>query len=77
MPNISNGKRTCAHLRQIFQTVDKNGDGYLTTEELYDVIMNSGRPFRMSMVEGVVEKLDKSGDGRLNYEEFLNVIDLA
>ncbi|XP_046330582.2 calmodulin-4-like [Haliotis rufescens] len=77
MPNISTGQRNCAHLRQIFQTVDKNGDGYLTTDELYDVIMSSGRPFRMSMVKGVVEKLDKSGDGRLNFEEFLNMIDLA
>lgn len=68
---------SCAHLRQIFQTVDKNGDGFLTTDELYDVIMSCGRPFRMSMVKGVVEKLDKSGDGRLNFEEFLNMIDLA
>jgi len=66
-----------AYLRQVFNKIDADCDGYITTTEL------TGNHERMDMfassvltdglsVEGYVQLLDRDGDGRITFDEFSN-----
>jgi calcium-dependent protein kinase len=59
-------------LRKIFQSFDKNGDGRLAYDELYDGLNECmGEAFIKSDIEGIIKSIDQNKDGYIEYEEFL------
>ena len=60
-----------AQLRRSFNQIDKNGDGYLTAEELRLAFKLSGRNFTLEDVQKLVQKIDTDGDGRVSLEEYI------
>lgn len=61
-------------LRDAFRCIDTNGDGYVTAEELLDLLMTQGNTMSLKEASELIRFVDKNGDGRLDYEEFMRVI---
>ncbi|EEF35179.1 calmodulin-like protein 3 [Ricinus communis] len=57
-------------LRSVFATFDKNGDGFITRQELRDSLENIRIIMTEKEVEEMVTKVDSNGDGLIDFEEF-------
>ncbi|CAK9140854.1 unnamed protein product [Ilex paraguariensis] len=59
-------------MREAFNVFDRNGDGFITVEELKSVLaslgLNQGRT--LEDCKRMIKKVDVDGDGRVNYREF-------
>lgn len=62
-------------LKRVFATFDKNGDGFITKQELRESLKNIGMVMTEKDVEEMVEKLDSNGDGLLDLDEFCELFD--
>lgn len=54
-----------------FQTLDKSGDGYITSDEFQEVLRQSGFRANRSDLQSLMERYDKNKDGRVSYSEFV------
>ena len=65
-------------VRKQFEKYDKDGKGYITSEEFRKVVQNK---FSSTMTAEEIEKMmkdaDKDGDGTIDYEEFLKAFSYA
>ena len=60
------------HLRQVFSTFDKNGDGRLTLDELREGIRKiKGAHLTDAEVEQAMKVLDSNKNGFIDYTEFI------
>ncbi|CAL8077368.1 unnamed protein product [Calicophoron daubneyi] len=59
------------HMREIFKSVDTNGDGFISPEELKGLMCKYNPQMTVKDMEEIIEGVDKDKDGKLNYEEFL------
>jgi len=57
-----------AHLKKVFETIDKNGDGNITLKELKDGL--SGVKNKDELL-AIMEGADTDGSGTINYTEFI------
>ena len=59
-------------LTRAFDMFDDNGDGFLTSDEIVEVLTRpgGGRPFTKEDAKAIVEKHDFNKDGKLDYAEF-------
>ena len=55
-------------LRECFNVFDKNGDGYITKEELHLVMKNLGESLCDEDVMEMLAQADLNGDGLVDYE---------
>lgn len=62
-------------LKRVFPTFDKNGDGYITNEELRESLKNVGMVMTEKDIKEMVEKLDRNGDGLLDFNEFCDLFE--
>jgi len=58
-------------LRQTFTTLDGNGDGLLTAEEMKEGVKRAGLKVVPSDLEQILEEVDSDGSGIIDYTEFL------
>lgn len=60
-------------VRQIFDHIDQNGNGYVTLDELKRY---NGWPatFDDRAREQIFSQIDTSGDGQIEFEEFFNAL---
>jgi len=58
-------------LRDVFKALDKNGDGFLTLEELRDGINRADIRHKDIDLAAVMEGVDSDGSGQIDYTEFL------
>ncbi|MBD4783980.1 hypothetical protein GUG12_09090, partial [Xanthomonas citri pv. citri] len=63
-------------LREAFNVFDKNGDGFISVEELQSVMMSLGlRQGRtIEDCQLMVNKVDVDGDGMVDYKEFRHMM---
>ncbi|BAT76318.1 hypothetical protein LR48_Vigan01g255800 [Vigna angularis] len=57
-------------LERVFSTFDKNGDGFVTKQELRESLSNIGILMTDKEVDDIVVKYDSNGDGLIDFEEF-------
>ncbi|XP_031478359.1 calcium-dependent protein kinase 2-like [Nymphaea colorata] len=61
--------QTEENLIKAFQYFDKDNDGYITTDELYQAMKGYGMGDE-STIKEVLDEVDTNNDGVINYEEF-------
>ncbi|KAK4265247.1 hypothetical protein QN277_026325 [Acacia crassicarpa] len=61
-------------LRQVFATFDKNGDGFITRQELRESLRNMRMAMSEKEIDEIVVKFDSNGDGLIDFEEFCLLI---
>lgn len=68
-----------AQLQKTFQSIDKNGDGTITAQELKESVegqmeggvMTQEKKTELAALQKLIENADVDGDGMLSYEELL------
>ena len=59
------------NLTKQFRLIDIDANGYITWDELYKVLNESGAPIDQEKVFEIIEKLDYCGNQQINYSEFI------
>ncbi|KAI3920397.1 hypothetical protein MKX01_000736 [Papaver californicum] len=62
-------------LERVFATFDKNGDGFITKQELGESLKNIGLFSDEIEVDSMVANLDVNGDGLIDIDEFCELYD--
>ena len=58
--------------RKAFEKFDKDGSGYITTDELLEVFEElMGGPVTIQQFENLMQECNKNNEGKINYEEFV------
>ena len=60
-------------IRQAFKVFDRDGDGYITGDELGLVMANLGEKLTPGELKQMMEEADSNGDGKIDYPEFVKV----
>ncbi|KAK7330070.1 hypothetical protein VNO77_24255 [Canavalia gladiata] len=67
---VERGGHRKEELRKVFSTFDKNGDGFITKQELRESLRNIRVFMTDKEVDDIVVKFDSNGDELLDFEEF-------
>ena len=60
-------------LRFKFESVDKNGDGTLTREEIREIVAVEAPEGEKEELELVLNKVDSDKNNKVSYSEFINL----
>ncbi|KAI9332240.1 calmodulin [Obelidium mucronatum] len=61
-------------VKEAFKVFDKNGDGFITHDELQATLAAQGDNLSYEEVSEIIKEMDVDGDGKLNYEEFAKMV---
>ncbi|KAJ3030018.1 UNVERIFIED_CONTAM: hypothetical protein HDU68_010367 [Siphonaria sp. JEL0065] len=61
-------------MKEAFKIFDKNGDGFVTNDELKYAMAQQGDNLSDEEIAEIVREMDVDGDGKLNYEEFAKMM---
>merc|ERR1712122_218128 len=70
-PDIETMKK---ELKDAFRIYDKNGEGFITTETLRELIGELLAPLTEEELEGIIEELDEDGSGSMDFDEFCEMM---
>ncbi|XP_064621637.1 calmodulin-A-like isoform X2 [Lineus longissimus] len=59
-----------AELRAVFNVFDVNNSGYITSEELGNIMSSLGERMTDEDIEDMLREADLDGDGKVSYAEF-------
>jgi calmodulin len=60
-----------AELLEAFRIFDRNGDGFITEEELRQALLNLGERLTGEQIKDMLNAADKDGNGLIDYSEFV------
>jgi len=60
-------------LLEAFTSFDKNGDGFLTEEEVKGVLKKAKQPTTDRNVREMMKSVDSNGDGKINYKGMTSI----
>ncbi|CAN1312756.1 Probable calcium-binding protein CML16 [Linum perenne] len=61
-------------LLEVFQSFDRDGNGYITTAELAGSMAKMGHPLSYKELSEMMRQADTNGDGVLSFHEFSNIL---
>ena len=62
-------------MKAVFRIFDKDGDGYITADEIQEEMSKHGDVFTDKQIKQMMEGADSNGDGRIDYEEFVKLME--
>ena len=68
-------KHSRQELSTAFKRFDSDGNGYITTKELNEILSRMGRHLNRHEVEAMIKTLDTNGDGKVSFDEFCKLFD--
>eukprot|EP00356_Strombidium_inclinatum_P013509 CAMPEP_0170487134 /NCGR_PEP_ID=MMETSP0208-20121228/6000_1 /TAXON_ID=197538 /ORGANISM="Strombidium inclinatum, Strain S3" /LENGTH=93 /DNA_ID=CAMNT_0010761311 /DNA_START=3 /DNA_END=284 /DNA_ORIENTATION=+ len=60
-----------AELKKAFQVMDTNGDGFVTKDELKNLLKGLGEEVTDEVVDEMIKIADENGDGKVEFTEFV------
>merc|ERR1719369_348933 len=57
-------------LKEAFRIYDKEGNGYITTEVLKEIIQEIDPTLTDEDLDGIIDEVDEDGSGTLDFDEF-------
>ncbi|CAN6298011.1 unnamed protein product [Urochloa humidicola] len=63
-----------AEFKEVFNLYDKDGDGFITSEELGTVMKSLGENFNESQLKAMIKAVDADGTGTIDFHKFLNLM---
>ncbi|KAH0451847.1 hypothetical protein IEQ34_019146 [Dendrobium chrysotoxum] len=63
-----------AHLKEVFNVFDKNGDGLITSEELGTVFRSLGQNPTEVQLQNMISEFDADKNGAIDFPEFFNLM---
>ena len=67
-------KELIEEFKDSFQVFDKDGDGFITANELSSVMSSLGQNPTDSEIADMINEVDADGDGRIDFPEFLTMM---
>ena len=61
-----------AELRKAFDVMDANKDGFVTKDELKNLLKGLGEDVTDEVVDEMISIADANGDGKVEFDEFCN-----
>ena len=58
----------------MFQLFDKDGNGYITGEELRNVMFSLGENLPDEVIDEMIDEADMNGDNRIDFFEFVKIL---
>ena len=66
-----NAPNADAELLEAFRIFDRNGDGFITEDELKQALLNLGERLTGEELREMITAADKDGNGLIDYSEFI------
>merc|ERR1711997_648280 len=57
-------------LKEAFRIYDKEGNGYITTDVLKEILREIDQELTEDDLENIIEEVDEDGSGTLDFDEF-------
>jgi len=61
-------------LKEAFRIYDKEGNGYITTDTLKEILRELDNRLTEDDIEGIVDEVDEDGSGTLDFDEFMDMM---
>lgn len=61
-------------LKEAFRILDRNGDGFITHDELSTVMANLGEKLTAEDIDDMIKEADVDKDGKVNFHEFCIIL---
>merc|ERR1719419_1189092 len=61
-------------LKEAFRIFDKDDDGFISVEELRNIMQNLGEKMSDKELDEMIVEADSDRDGLINYQEFVQVL---
>ena len=61
-------------LKEAFSVFDKDGNGFISKDELRAALLNLGERLDEEELEAMMRAADKDGNGEIDYEEFITMM---
>jgi len=63
-----------AELREAFRIYDKEGQGFITTDVLREILIEIDNKLTPEDLDGIIEEVDEDGSGTLDFDEFMEMM---
>merc|ERR1719219_1696592 len=61
-------------LKEAFRIYDKEGNGYISTDTLKEILKELDNKLTEEELEGIIEEVDEDGSGTLDFDEFMDMM---
>lgn len=59
-----------AELKEAFRVYDKEANGFITTDQLREIIAELDQRLTSEDLDGIIEEIDEDGSGTMDFDEF-------
>jgi len=61
-------------LKEAFRVYDKEGQGFITTGQLREIIAELDSHLTQEDLDGIIEEIDEDGSGTMDFDEFCGMM---
>merc|ERR1712212_1055791 len=61
-------------LKEAFRIYDKDGEGFITTDTLREILREIDNKLTEADLDGIIEEVDEDGSGTLDFDEFMEMM---
>jgi len=61
-------------LKEAFRIYDKQGEGFITTDTLKEILREIDNKLSEADLDGIIEEVDEDGSGTLDFDEFMEMM---
>jgi Ca2+-binding EF-hand superfamily protein len=67
-------KHSKDEILSVFRAIDEQGHGYITSDELRQIMNHLGEYLPEEEIEDIISELDTNKDGKIDFDEFCKVM---